>query len=132
MHTEIAVYLDGVTPEVDRPKYGTVREPILRLGDADLVFPADPEEAAGLALDLIDCLNEIRTDALRAAIKRQDDWDASRLTPFQEEVGALARLRAEEDGPDHAHNPYLADGGAGDLGYRASMADAGLSAKVRS
>mgnify|MGYP001566603264 FL=1 len=71
MHTEIAVHLNGVTPEVDHPRYGTVRELILRLGDADLVFPADPEAAAALALDMIDCLNEIRTDALRAAVTRQ-------------------------------------------------------------
>ena len=70
MHTEIAVHLNGVTPEVDHPRYGTVRELILRLGDADLVFPADPEAAAALALDMIDCLNEIRTDALRRAITR--------------------------------------------------------------
>ena len=70
-HITTAVPLDGVTPEVDHPRYGMVHEPILRLGDADLVFPTDPEAAAALALDMIDCLNEIRTDALRAAVTRQ-------------------------------------------------------------
>ena len=108
-HIGVAVYLDGVTPEVDGA--------ILRLGEGDLVFPDDPEARAALALDMIDCLNEIRTDALRAAVTRQGEWDASRRAPFAPDPidlaleRALAEKAASEDiSPAEVRHERLTEG----------------------
>lgn len=130
MHTETTVWLDGVTPEVP-PVPVPYRPRLLRLGDLTLVLPEDAVASAEMTDELIACLNIIRSNALRELALRDAEWTAT--LPFDEEaVGAAERTeRDEADGPDDAHNPYLTDGGAGDSGYRASMADAGRGASIK-
>jgi len=87
---DLAVYLEGVTPEA-RFSDGPDGRAILAIGDVDLVFPVNPEIAGELAHEMegvLDAICQHETSRFSGQEQRRRDWRAAEAERERERATA--------------------------------------------